>query len=193
MVRWLRKAFGPNWIAAIIVLVVVIGAAIAVAWQLKERQMAETKEVPQKVAEEKTPPKEAKEEPKEVKKETEKTTPQAQAQKKEETKKEIAGEMATQSYKFVAERGEGLTHLARKALKKYLTEEETDLNLTPEHKIYIEDYIQKKLGGRWLKLGEEVEISFDLIKEGIEASQKLTAKDLANLKKYSARVPSLIY
>jgi type II secretory ATPase GspE/PulE/Tfp pilus assembly ATPase PilB-like protein len=191
MVRWLRKAFGPNWLAAIIVLIVVIGAAVAVAWQIRERQMSTVKETPQKVAEEKTPTKETQKETKEVKKETEKVTPQPE--KKEEPKKEVAGETKIQSYKFVAQRGEGLTHLARKALKRYLTEEATDLHLTPEHKVYIEDYIQKRLGGRWLRLGEEVEISFDLIKEGIDASQKLKAQDLENLKKYSARVPSLIY
>jgi type II secretory ATPase GspE/PulE/Tfp pilus assembly ATPase PilB-like protein len=187
MVRWLRKAFGPNWLAAIIVLIVVIGAAVAVAWQIRERQMSTVKETPQKVAEEKTPTKETQE----VKKEAEKVTPQPE--KKEEPRKEIAGETKNQSYKFAAQRGEGLTHLARKALKRYLTEEATDLHLTPEHKVYIEDYIQKRLGGRWLRLGEEVEISFDLIKEGIDASQKLKAQDLENLKKYSARVPSLIY
>lgn len=185
MVRWLRKALGKNWIAALIVLVVAIGAIVAIAWQIREVRTPAQKEAPVKVAEEKPASTQvAKEKPKEE---------APQVQKKEGPKEAVAGEKKAQSYKFSAERGEGLTHLARKALRRYLTEEVKDITLTPEHKVYIEDYIQKKLGGRWLKLGEEVEISFDLIKEAIEASQKLTSEDLENLKKFSARVPSLIY
>ena len=51
-----------------------------------------------------------------------------------------------------AEKGEGVTHLARKALKTYLNSHNPDnLNLTKEHKIYIEDYIKDKIGSKTLK------------------------------------------
>ena len=90
-------------------------------------------------------------------------------------------------YKEVAEYGEGITHLARKALQEYLNEH-SNINLTPEHKIYIEDYIQNHIGERWLSLGEEIEISENLIVEAINKSQQLSPKQLENLKQYSALV-----
>jgi len=91
-------------------------------------------------------------------------------------------------YKEIAEVGEGITHLARKALKQYLEEKGSDLDLTPEHKIFIEDYIQNHIGDRWLNLGEEITISEDLIVEAINQSRNLTTQQLENLKQYSALV-----
>lgn len=91
------------------------------------------------------------------------------------------------AYKETADFGEGITHLARKALKEYLGEHQ-DINLTPEHKIYIEDYIQNHIGDRWLQLGEEIDISEDLIVEAINNAQKLTPEQLQNLQQYSALV-----
>lgn len=93
----------------------------------------------------------------------------------------------SKTYKEVAEYGEGITHLARKALKEYLNEH-SNINLTPEHKIYIEDYIQNHIGDRWLSLGEEIEISENLIAEAINKSQQLSPDQLKNLKQYSALV-----
>ena len=92
-----------------------------------------------------------------------------------------------------AEKGEGMTHLARRALKEYLQENPQNFEITPEHKIYIEDYITKKLGGRWLELGETLEISEDLLKEGIEKAEDLSPEQLQNLTQYSQLVPSLNY
>jgi len=97
------------------------------------------------------------------------------------------------SYIEVAEWGEGITHLARRALKKYLQENPQDFEVTPEHKIYIEDYLAKKMGGGWLKLGESLEFSEDLIKEGIEKAENLTPEQLENLTQYSQLVPFLNY
>jgi hypothetical protein len=97
------------------------------------------------------------------------------------------------AYLLRAEKGEGITHLARRALRKYLLEEKIDFQPTPEHKIYIEDYIQNRLGERWLTLGEEMLISKDLIREAINSSQGLTEAELENLKQFSARVPALDY
>lgn len=97
------------------------------------------------------------------------------------------------NYVEMAEQGEGITHLARKALKGYLTEESQSFEVTSEHKIYIEDYIVKKTGSGWLSLGENLEISGDLIKEAIEKAETLSLEDLANLTQYSQLVPSLNY
>lgn len=94
-------------------------------------------------------------------------------------------------YLEVAGKGEGLTHLARRALKKYLKDHPQNFTVTPEHKIYIEDYIAKGLGGRWLRVGEEVEISEELIKEAINKAKNLSAVQLQNLSQYVQLVPTL--
>jgi len=96
-------------------------------------------------------------------------------------------------YEEEAQRGEGITHLARKALKKYLTEKGRDLNLTPEHKVYIEDYLQNKTGDYPLKIGQKLTFSEDLIREAIEKAQNLTPQQLQNLAQYAKLVPSLNY
>lgn len=94
-------------------------------------------------------------------------------------------------YEETAQAGEGITHLARKALKKYLEEKGASLNLTAEQKIYIEDYVQKKTGDRWLTLGEKITFSENLIAEAISQAQQLSSEQLENLKQYSALVPLL--
>jgi len=94
-------------------------------------------------------------------------------------------------YEEVAEKGQGITHLARKALKEYLAENQANFNLTPEHKIYIEDYLQKKTGNQWLKIGEKVSFSSELILEAINKAQQLTPQQLENLTQYSNLVPNL--
>lgn len=108
-----------------------------------------------------------------------------------ETPEIILGE--EKDYLEVAEKGEGITHLARKALREYLSENSQNFEVTPEHKIYIEDYMAKKMGEKWLGLGEELEISGDLLSEAIEKSENLSPEDLENLTQYSQLVPSLNY
>ncbi len=82
--------------------------------------------------------------------------------------------------------GEGVTHLARRALKNHLKDNPQEL--TNEHKIYIEDYLKDKIGSRPLEVNEEVSFSEDLIKEAIDASLQLTPSQLKNLEQYSALV-----
>ncbi|MBL7053118.1 MAG: hypothetical protein ISS02_00435 [Candidatus Portnoybacteria bacterium] len=82
--------------------------------------------------------------------------------------------------------GEGVTHLARRALKNYL--EDNPQELTNEHKVYIEDYLKDKTGLNPLEIGEEVSFSEDLVKEAIDASLQLTPDQLKNLEQYSALV-----
>jgi len=94
----------------------------------------------------------------------------------------------TTNYEETAQPGEGVTHLARRALKSYLSDKGDSFNLTAEHKIYIEDYLQKKTGSQLLKLGDKVNFSDQLIAEAINQSQKLTSNQLENLKQFSALV-----
>lgn len=100
-----------------------------------------------------------------------------------ETSRETAG-----SFIETAERGNGLTHLARKATANYL-EKNPDSSLTAEHKIYIEDYLRKAVaheGG--VHVGTSVEFSKDLIGQAIEKSKTLSEGQLKNLEQYSSRV-----
>ena len=94
-------------------------------------------------------------------------------------------------YEKEAEEGEGITHLARMSLNDYLSETEMEINLTAEHKIFIEDYLKDKTGDRWLKPGEKVSFSEELIVEAINKALQLTPEQLQNLKQYSALVPNL--
>jgi hypothetical protein len=110
----------------------------------------------------------------------------------EKTKKTVATSQETeQSFIEVAVKGEGRTHLARRALANYL-EKNSDSSLSPEHKIYIEDYLRKKAGGQSsLHSGSSVEFSKSLIQEAISKSKNLNQNQLKNLHKYAVRVPSL--
>ncbi|OGI18433.1 MAG: hypothetical protein A3J06_03430 [Candidatus Moranbacteria bacterium RIFCSPLOWO2_02_FULL_48_19] len=87
-----------------------------------------------------------------------------------------------------AERGNGSTHLARRALAHYL-EKNPDSSLSAEHKVYIEDYLRKNVSFRGaVTTKTSIEFSKNLIKQGIEKSKTLNDRQLQNLKKYSARV-----
>lgn len=113
-----------------------------------------------------------------------------------ETKKEQVSAVATSqetdsSFVEKAGRGDGTTHLARRALANYL-EKNPDSSLTAEHKIYIEDYLRKKVGSKGhVRIGTTVEFSKDLVRQAIEQSKNLNSNQLKNLHKYAVRVPSL--
>jgi hypothetical protein len=89
-----------------------------------------------------------------------------------------------EDYKVVAEKGDGITRLARKALEKYLSEN-SDSEVTALHKIYIEDYLQNRIGSQEIGIGHTENISKASIQEAIVASKKLSQNSLNNLKKYS--------
>jgi hypothetical protein len=88
------------------------------------------------------------------------------------------------AYSIVAQRGEGRTHLARRALAGYLTKNNVE-GLTAAHKVYIEDYLQKAAGGSHnLHPGDSVDFSKDLVKQAIERAQQLNDAQLNNLQQY---------
>ena len=96
-----------------------------------------------------------------------------------------------QSFIETAGKGDGTTKLARKALADYL-EKNSDSSLTPEHKIYIEDYLRKNINHKGaVHIGTSVEFSKDLISNAVSKSKTLSAGQLNNLHKYAIRVPSL--
>ncbi len=89
------------------------------------------------------------------------------------------------AYVEVAQTGDGLTHLARRAATRYLADREAGYAITNEHRIYIEDYIRKHVDQHPVSIGMEETISFDLIKEAVESAGKLTEPQLKNLTKYA--------
>jgi hypothetical protein len=90
-----------------------------------------------------------------------------------------------------AARGDSRTTLARKALRNYL-EKNNDSSLTAEHKIYIEDYLQKTVGHTsGVNVGTQISFSKTHIRDAIEKSKTLTESQLNNLTKYAQRVPNL--
>lgn len=100
---------------------------------------------------------------------------------------EVSQETAT-AFIETAVRGDGTTHLARRALMNYL-EKNPDSSLTGAHKVYIEDYLRKQLPQKsGVHVGTSVEFSKDMVRQAIEHSKNLTPKQLQNLKKYSDRV-----
>lgn len=104
---------------------------------------------------------------------------------------ENSSEETADAFVEKASSGDSVTTLARKALKDYL-EKNQDSSLTPEQKIYIEDYLRKAVnhqGG--VQVGTSISFSKNLIRDGIEKAKTLNEAQLNNLKKYSARVSNL--
>lgn len=116
-------------------------------------------------------------------------TDESPVQQEEDSAAQVVTAQETEnSFIESAQAGEGTTHLARRALAHYL-EKNPDSALTNEHRIYIEDYLRKKVGfqGR-VHIGTNVEFSKSLIQEAIAASKNLNDSQLKNLQKYSQSV-----
>lgn len=81
-----------------------------------------------------------------------------------------------------AQKGEGLTHMARRALKGYL--ERNNKTLTSEQKIYAEDYIRKNTPVQKIIIGQNISFKEETIILSVEKSEKLSEKQIKNLKKF---------
>lgn len=116
------------------------------------------------------------------------TTPQNNAAKK--VAPAASSQETEKSFVETAGKGDGMTVLARRALANYL-EKNPDSALTPEHKIYIEDFLRKNVPSKKIFVGTSAEFSKDLIQNAITKSKTLNDAQLKNLHKYTLRVPSL--
>ena len=85
--------------------------------------------------------------------------------------------------------GEGITHLARSALKDYLAE--TVKALSAEQRIYAEDYVQNQIGSEFLEVGQKLSFSKDLLSEAVSRAQQLEDWQIENLTQYTANVSLL--
>lgn len=120
------------------------------------------------------------------------STPAPAIEKEPKTTPEPVSTPATndgQTITITAIKGDGLTHVARKALKEYLVSGSENLN--SEQKIYIEDYLRKHSTYKTVNPGEALAYSNDLVKTAIDKSKALTAAQLKNLEKYSKLVKNL--
>ncbi|NTW15280.1 MAG: hypothetical protein HGA38_02795 [Candidatus Moranbacteria bacterium] len=123
-----------------------------------------------------------------AKEETSGDTVSEETQPQKEVQPTEASQETEGSFIETAGHGDGLTHLARRAAADYL-EKNADSSVTVEHRVYIEDYLRKKVGHTGgVKMGTSVEFSKDLIREAVDASKRLNDRQLENLKRYSARV-----
>lgn len=93
-----------------------------------------------------------------------------------------------EAYTEVASRGQSVTKLARIATKRYIDANSSEKGLSNEQRVYVEDYLKDQIQRKPLAIGAEVTFSKDAVKNGIEASKKLTDAQLKNLQKYARRV-----
>jgi hypothetical protein len=108
----------------------------------------------------------------------------------EETEEEPAQEVEYaqgNDYLEKAQEGDGLTHVARRVLEKHF-QKQGITKYTAEHKVFMEDYIQKELGGETLVLGQEVSVSQEMISQAIQQADLLSQEQLDNLRQYSSLV-----
>lgn len=84
----------------------------------------------------------------------------------------------------IAQTGDGITHLARKALAIYLINSTTELNA--EQLVYAEDFLQNLTGTQLLNVGEIITFSAQDIKTAITGALGLTDLQLENLKLYTS-------
>jgi len=93
-----------------------------------------------------------------------------------------------EAFTETAQKGDGITHLARRALAKHLERIGGNSELTKEHKIFIEDYMQNKTGNNILQIGETRTFTKNLITEAIQASKQLTQEQLNKIAPFAQNV-----
>lgn len=113
-------------------------------------------------------------------------TPTDSDQLEEEAKELPEATKTDQGFVEVAQSGEGITHLARKATTRWLSENSPEYTVTQEHRVYIEDYVQDRIGSEGLNLGETRTISFELMQEAVAAAGQLNDQQLENLSQYTS-------
>lgn len=112
------------------------------------------------------------------------TTTVTQEQLETKAKDMPAAAKTDNGYTETVQRGDGTTHLARRAATRWLSENQAGYTVTNEHRVYIEDYIRRRLEGG-AKIGEERTVAFDLIAEAVAKAGQLNERQLQNLTRYS--------
>ncbi len=96
---------------------------------------------------------------------------------------------AKSTYTFAAEAGDGITHLARKAVAEYLTDTNQADSFTRAEKVYLEDSLQNNIGTFGLALGQTESFARTDIESAVTTVKGIDTNSLeANLAKYVAKV-----
>jgi hypothetical protein len=82
-----------------------------------------------------------------------------------------------------AQRGEGITHLARRAIARYAESASTELSA--EQRVYAEDYLQNRIGEFSLEVGDEITFAADDTAAAVTHAQALNQTQLQNLTQYA--------
>lgn len=88
-----------------------------------------------------------------------------------------------------ANAGDGVTHLARKAIAEYSKDKE--INLSKEQKIYAETVLKNEYYQHHLSLAQEIDFELSDLEDTIQDAQNLSEKEIKAWSKYSNLVPSL--
>ncbi|MEX2008278.1 MAG: hypothetical protein WD850_02240 [Candidatus Spechtbacterales bacterium] len=81
--------------------------------------------------------------------------------------------------------GEGITHLARRAISQTLQQSDSELNA--EQMVYAEDYLQNRVGDYGLALGQTLTFDEGDINDAIERAQNLTPDQLESLERFTTQ------
>ncbi|HLC48969.1 MAG TPA: hypothetical protein VJI96_01110 [Candidatus Andersenbacteria bacterium] len=174
----------PRTVSAIIIVLIVAAAIYAFSGNEQTAEELASDVSPSAAPEaSSTPAPEDKETPKTT---VTPTVPVDKGTLTEASKKLPEAKVTDTAYVEVAQKGDGLTHLARRATTRYLSDHEVGYTLTNEHRIYIEDFIRKNIPKHPVRIGMEETISFELVQQAVEAAGKLTAPQLKNLTKYTS-------
>lgn len=82
--------------------------------------------------------------------------------------------------------GEGITHLARRAVQERLAT--THKTLSPQQLVFAEDFTQKQLGNYTLHPGESLSFAHALLDEAIAGAENLSAGQISSLTQWSNQV-----
>ena len=87
---------------------------------------------------------------------------------------------------LTATSGEGVTHLARKAVAQFATA--TGTELSAEQKLYAEDYLKDLKGSFLLEAGDELTFTATEVEEAVNEALTLEAWEIQNLSQYTQNV-----
>lgn len=110
---------------------------------------------------------------------------------KEEMTKEAKTEVKTTEEAIIvsAGKGDGVTHLARKAIAEYSSM--NNITLSKEQKLYAETVLKNSYYQHHLTVGQDISFSVDTLSETVQNAQNLTEGQIKAWSKYAAAVPNL--
>lgn len=88
-----------------------------------------------------------------------------------------------------ANAGDGVTHLARKAVAEY--SKDKDINLSKEQKIYAETVLKNKYYKHHLNLSQELEFEISDLEEMVNKAKDLSEREIQSWSKYTHLVTDL--